>query len=780
LHNQSLFNSFWIGGLECSSHRLRSGRRLDVLQAARHDEFYEADFARLSAQGFRTIRSGLRWHRVEVQPGRYDFSSALPMIRAAHHQGIQIIWDICHYGWPDDIDLMTPEFVRRFAAVSRAFAHVLHEETDTVPFICPINEISFFSWGAGDAGYLNPFMHGRGFELKVQLARAAIEGIEAVWRETPHARIVHVDPVIHIVAHPSRPHDLPHAEGHRMAQYQGWDLIAGRLWPQIGGDPKYLDILGLNYYSNNQWIHGGGKIAYHEPLYRPFRQLLGEVWERYQRPLFIGETGAEDDFRPEWLRYVSSEVAAAIRAGVPMEGLCLYPIFNHPGWDNDRHCCNGLWDYADDTGEREIFQPLAEEVRRAQMVIRSAQFAQRSRDEARTIRVQNITFGVEQPRVCLFSDSLEASGMGEHMLTLAGELRHNHRVTLIVPPSEANAGLIARARLAGISVAPLEVRGQSRQSWELLRDFLRAEQIDIFHSHAGIGWEGHDAIYAAWFADVPVLLRTEHLPWLITDAHQRHTYFELIKKIDHLICVSDESCQSYRNAGIPSEKISTIRNGIAYLPPKRSRHATRAALGIAPDVPLILTIGRMTEQKGYGYLLDAVPGVLAAFPDAHFVWAGEGPLYGDLCARLEAAHLTDSVHMLGRRDDARELMAAADLFVLPSLFEGLPLVILEAMAAGTPIVATYTGGTPEAMTDGVHGALVPPGDAAALQSAIIAALQDNMLRRTWAQAGRTQYTRAFSAGRMAGETAALYRRLLTRTDRLVLQSAPPESVAAAD
>jgi len=296
-----------------------------MLNASRHDDFYEADYQRLKAAGFTTIRSAVRWHRIEVTPNRYDFSSVIPMLRAAQAQGIQVIWDCCHYGWPDDIDLMTPQFVQRFARFVRAFSHVVHEETETTPFFCPINEISFFSWGAGDAGYLNPFYYGRGFELKVQLVRASIEGIEAIWSVTPDARIVHVDPAINIITDPQRPYDYPDAEGHRQAQYQAWDMLAGRIWPQVGGDLKYLDIVGVNYYSNNQWIHGGPTLHYRDALYRPFRQLLQEIYERYQRPMLIGETGAEDDFRSEWLAYVGQETAAAIQLGVPLHGLCLYP-----------------------------------------------------------------------------------------------------------------------------------------------------------------------------------------------------------------------------------------------------------------------------------------------------------------------------------------------------------------------------------------------------------------------------------------------------------------------
>lgn len=352
-----------MGGFESSSHRLRSGKRLDLIAATHHDRFALADYRRLQEQGLCTVRDSLRWHLIEQSPRRYDFSSALPLLRAARQTGMQIIWDLCHYGWPDDIDIFKPEFVRRFAHYARACTQVLLNESEILPLIVPVNEISFWAWGGGEVGYLNPFAQGRGLELKVQLVRAAIEAIEAVWSVNPYIRIVHSDPAINVIPSSDRPEDTQAAEGYRLSQYEAWDMLCGRQWPQIGGAEKYLDVMGVNYYPTNQWfIHNGQRIRWWHPLYRPFRDILAEIYQRYGRPMFIAETGTEDITRPVWLRYISDEVRASIRQGVPVEGICLYPILNHPGWDNDRHCCNGLWDYANENGEREIYRPLAQEL----------------------------------------------------------------------------------------------------------------------------------------------------------------------------------------------------------------------------------------------------------------------------------------------------------------------------------------------------------------------------------------------------------------------------------
>ncbi|MEG4072246.1 beta-glucosidase [Microcoleus sp. Pol14C2] len=357
-----MFQSFFMGGFECSTHRVQSGKRLDVTAATGHDKFAAADYQRLQEQGIYTVREGLRWHLIEQSPGKYDFSSSLPIIRAARDMKMQVIWDLFHYGWPDDIDIFSPEFVSRFASMVRAFMEVLTEETDQTPFVTPVNEISFIAWAGGDVAYINPFAKGRGDELKIQLVKAAIAAIESVWEVNPRTRIVQIDPTINIIADPDKPEDRDAAEGYRLSQYQAWDMLAGRFRPELGGKEKYLDIIGVNYYDRNQWIHNEDPMKYTDPLYRPFRELLQEVFERYRRPLFIAETGTEDEFRPVWFNYVCTEVVAAMKAGVPIEGICLYPIVNHPGWDDDRHCYNGLWDYCNESGDREIYQPLADEL----------------------------------------------------------------------------------------------------------------------------------------------------------------------------------------------------------------------------------------------------------------------------------------------------------------------------------------------------------------------------------------------------------------------------------
>ncbi len=365
----TLFQSFLQGGFECSTHRLRSGKRLDVIASTSHDTHAESDYRQLSDLGLRTVRDGARWHLIERSPGSYDFSSFLPMVRAARTVGTQVIWDLLHYGWPDDIDIWTPAFVDRFATFARATALVWKDTTDDVPFWCPVNEISFFAWAGGDARYLNPFAAGRGYELKVQLARASIAAMQALRDVDPRARFVHCEPLIAIHHDPATGHPRWEAEGWHQAQFQAFELLSGRLWPQIGGDPSFLDIVGVNYYTNNQWIHGGPAIDVDHRFYRPLSDLLFETYARYGRPMFIAETGVEGDRRTPWLNYVWSEVRRAQRRGVRVEGVCLYPVVNHLGWDDDRLCHNGLLSLYHVAGRRDVEPALAATVAAHRAVI---------------------------------------------------------------------------------------------------------------------------------------------------------------------------------------------------------------------------------------------------------------------------------------------------------------------------------------------------------------------------------------------------------------------------
>lgn len=357
------FESFLMGGFECSTHKDKSGRRLDLISSTRHDEFAEQDYARLAEVGIRTCRDGLRWHLIEREPYRYDFSSAKNQIAASHKTGVQVMWDFFHYGYPDDIDIFSSEFLERFEAFSAAAAEFLKSEFGDRIIACPVNEISFFSWVAGTAAAFHPAKRRRGHDLKEQLVKAAITSVRCIRSASPSAKIMFTDPAIHVVTNKRTLAARYAAERYRLAQFEAFDMLMGVKSPELGGSSDIVDVIGLNYYFHNQWFFANRrKIAPGHRLYRPLSSILEEFYRRYQKPLLIAETGIEDDERADWFRYVCDQTASALTLGVPVYGICLYPIVNHPGWADDRHCHNGLWDYADNSGQREIYPPLAEEI----------------------------------------------------------------------------------------------------------------------------------------------------------------------------------------------------------------------------------------------------------------------------------------------------------------------------------------------------------------------------------------------------------------------------------
>ncbi len=363
---EPLFKSFFAAGFECSSHRRADGRRVDCLASTAHDRLHAADYAALARHDLRTARDGLRWHLIDAEPGRYDWSGVRPMLRAARDHGVQVIWDLCHYGVPDGLDIWSPAFVERFARYAAAAATLIAEESGAPPFVCPINEMSYWAWAGTDGGLMAPLALGRGGALKRRLVAATIAAIDAVRAVAPEARFLHAEPCVNIVAF--RPEDAAAAETWHLAQFEALDMLAGRLAPELGGAPAYLDVVGVNYYPDNQWIHEGSTIPLGLHAYRPFRDMLAAVHARYGRPMMVSETGAEGTARSAWLHYVCTEVAAARTAGVPLEAVCLYPILDFPGWSDDRPCDVGLFTAPDASGRRAVHADLAAELARQQAV----------------------------------------------------------------------------------------------------------------------------------------------------------------------------------------------------------------------------------------------------------------------------------------------------------------------------------------------------------------------------------------------------------------------------
>lgn len=362
-HQPRMFKSFYQGSFACSTACRAEGKRLDLVINSGHDILLERDYSQLAAELVFTARDGARWYLIEKKPGEYDWSTFLPMLQAARNQGIEMIWELAHFGWPDGLDIWQPAFVDRFAAFARAAANLMRDEGETAPFFTPMNQISFWSWAGADVAFFNPNVTGRGRELKLQLVRASVAAMHAIREVLPEAKFVLTDPLVNVAAHAGNAASQQEASRQHEAQYQAWDMLSGRLNPELGGNMSLIDIIGLTYYPDNQWFVSGDPLDASQPEYRPLSSLLTEVWQRYQRPLLIAETGAEGEMRIPWLKEVSEQVGVAMGQGVAVEGISLFPAVDYPSWADDRRSPGGLFGLPDANGNRTIYEPYALEIR---------------------------------------------------------------------------------------------------------------------------------------------------------------------------------------------------------------------------------------------------------------------------------------------------------------------------------------------------------------------------------------------------------------------------------
>ncbi|TIU98912.1 MAG: beta-glucosidase [Mesorhizobium sp.] len=359
----SKFASFFMAGFECSSHRRGDGVRLDLIRATAHDKHAFGDYRSCAALGLRTIRDGLRWHLIETAPGVFDWSGWISMIEAAHAAGVQVVWDIFHYGSPDHVDQGAPDFIEAYVRFAAEAVRVHRSVTGVAPLVCPINEISFFAW-AIEVGYFPRVGPKKRGWFKRQLVRAAVAGVKAMRDAEPDCRFIWAEPLIHVAPRDHSRAEQRRAENVRQGQFEAYDMLTGRAEPELGGSEDCVDVIGLNFYPHNQWYFRGPTIPMGHHEYRALSDMLVEVAERYRKPMFIAETGAEGSGRPAWLHYVCDEVRDAMSRGAPVQGICLYPVTAYPGWDNSRHAEVGLFSTIHADGSRSLRQPVAYELER--------------------------------------------------------------------------------------------------------------------------------------------------------------------------------------------------------------------------------------------------------------------------------------------------------------------------------------------------------------------------------------------------------------------------------
>ncbi|MFN4141751.1 glycoside hydrolase [Aestuariivirga sp.] len=373
-----MFNSFFLAGFEGSTGYNRNGHWFDQVVATGHDGRADGDYRDIAAIGLRAARETVRWPLVDLGRGRYDFSSIDPFLEASRRHEVEVIWDLFHYGYPRDLDLFSQDFPDRFADYCHAVARYIDRRTEGICYFTPVNEPSFMAFAGGHAGLFAPHLTDRGEDLKIALCGAAIAGIEAIWAASRGSRIVNVDPLCRVVAHPERPHEQGAAQHFNDSiVFESWDMLSGRLHPELGGSPAHLDVVGINYYWTNQWEWGreplpDGRIPPLDDL-DPRRATLGElvrsVHQRYGHELIISETAHVGEERAPWLLEVAQQSEVLLREGIPLRGVCLYPILGMPEWhEPEVWTPMGLWDpvcHREPGGERLICEPMLEALRSA-------------------------------------------------------------------------------------------------------------------------------------------------------------------------------------------------------------------------------------------------------------------------------------------------------------------------------------------------------------------------------------------------------------------------------
>jgi beta-glucosidase/6-phospho-beta-glucosidase/beta-galactosidase len=370
-----IFPTFFISGFECSTFLWKDQGRRDLAAETQHRERAGEDYAILRSLGIAVAREGIPWPLVELG-GHFDFSPIEPMIGAMNRCRILPIWDLCHYGYPEDADPFADDFAERFARYCRAAAEYVTARVRGPHFFTPINEITFFAYCGGEWGWVAPYRTTREerYRLRLALCRAAIAGVRAIRDAAPEARMVNLDPLVQVVA----PRDRPELEeAARRETYDdtflAWDVLGGLRHPELGGSPEILDIVGANHYSFGQMEyreHGPhAALPPDDDRIKPLYDLLRLVWERYRQPMIIAETSGLGEGRPRWLKDVMEESLAAVAAGMDLHGICLFPAVDMPDWHTGEWLHNGICDLVPDEqgGLRRVpHDPYVRELRRWQ------------------------------------------------------------------------------------------------------------------------------------------------------------------------------------------------------------------------------------------------------------------------------------------------------------------------------------------------------------------------------------------------------------------------------
>jgi glycosyltransferase involved in cell wall biosynthesis len=363
--------------------------------------------------------------------------------------------------------------------------------------------------------------------------------------------------------------------------------------------------------------------------------------------------------------------------------------------------------------------------------------------------------------VLMFSNAVVRAGAEEHILELLRGLdRRLFRVHLACP--DVLLEKYGNDIPVDVQVTPIMLDHISDVSGAIrLAKTLRQQEIDILHSHM---------FRASLFASpigkicrVPVIIETTHVRETWRKGWFKSKFFvdrAIGHFVDHYIAVSEANSRYLiEQKRIPAKKITVIQNGcsIERVDPSKSHpEGIRETLGFSKDDLVLIVMARLEPQKGHRVLLEALRLVRTEFPNIRLVCLGTGALQADLSQMTRDLNLEGIVRFAGFQSNVGDWLAAADIGILPSFYEGLPLTAVETLAAGIPLVATAVDGTPEVVRDGEKGLLVPPGDPVAMAQAIARMARQPELRKKFAHAGRTWVLERFTIQRQIEQTSNLY------------------------
>lgn len=371
-------------------------------------------------------------------------------------------------------------------------------------------------------------------------------------------------------------------------------------------------------------------------------------------------------------------------------------------------------------------------------------------------------------RVLWLIDSLTVGGAESLTAAIAGEARRRGwELTVAFLKRLGDNAYEETVRAAGVPVVHLAAKNlRDVAAYRRLGRLLGSGGFDVVHAH--LAYASIWAALAASAVGVPLVatlhVAPEPVPLLSREGLRRRLLVALLaRRAARVVAVSRALAETWAEAGLPAARLTVVHNGVdlsRFEGAAADRDEVRRRLGIAAGAPLVATVTVLRPGKGLPDLLAALARLRAEWPEAVLVVAGEGPLGPALRRRAVELGVDGSVRWAGFCRDVPRLLAAADLFVLASRWDAFPTALIEALAAGVPVVATRTGGIPEIVDDGGDGVLVPPGDVPALARALSGLLAASAEERSaMGERGRLRARRHFSLAAWGDRLEALYRRV---------------------